>query len=213
MDLEEDLSSVAVFSWTIQLTSRTVTTNAAVLVSLAEDTSDGGFCCGAYNTSNSLCINQSGDSNRPFGIDRGLIIVNRTDGTTWYGTNAVVSPLGNDTLEDGPDASVVTVQATVTAPAEKSNIAPVAAGIAVPLGVLLLAALAAAGVFWKKTRDLKREVSQLSAREHSVPGYSSNGYQPVQTQHGTYNELNSEGRHILEADGRNEVKELPSTRQ
>lgn len=188
-------------------------TDAAVLVSLAEDTSDGGFCCGPYNSSSSLCINKSGDNNRPFGIDRGLIIVNRTDGTTWYGTNTVVSPLGNDTIEDGPDTSVVTVQATVTAEAEKSNIAPVAAGIAVPLGVLFLAALAAAIVFFRKTKDLKKEVAQLSAREHNAPAYTNNGYQPVQSHHGAFSELTNEGRHILEADGRNEVKELPSTRQ
>lgn len=118
-------------------------------------------------------------------------------------------------MEDTADTSVVTVEATVTATAqaEKSNVAPVAAGIAVPLGVLFLAALAAAIVFFQKTKQLKREVAQLSAREHSAPGYSSNGYQPVQPHHGAFSELNSDGRHILEADGRNEVKELPSTRQ
>lgn len=189
---------------------RAVITSAAVLVSLAEDTEEGGFCCGPYNTTSSLCVNENGGSNRPFAIDRGLIIVNRTDGTSWYGTNRVVSPLGNDTLEDGPDASVVTVQATVTAQAEKSDIAPVAAGIAVPLGVLFLAALAAAIVFFQKTRRLKKELAQQASREHSVPGYSSNGYQPVQSHHGAFVEAQSDSRNILEADGRNEVKELPS---
>ncbi|KXT16752.1 hypothetical protein AC579_5462 [Pseudocercospora musae] len=97
-------------------------------------------------TSNS-CPASTEDCTDPSQLSAGTVIYDRA-------TGAQLPETWNDT---SPVATVVTVTSLSSAGAQKSsnNITTVAAGIAVPLGVLLSAALAGCAIFWKQLQEAK----------------------------------------------------------
>ncbi|KAF7188005.1 hypothetical protein HII31_10677 [Pseudocercospora fuligena] len=127
-----------------------VAPNVPISIYLAYDAEpQGNFCCRtAYNVTSNSCTTSTEDSTDPFQLSAGTVIYDRA-------TGAQLPETWNDTT---PVATVMTVTATPSAGAQKSssNITAVAAGIAVPLGVLLLAALAGCGILWKQLQRAKR---------------------------------------------------------
>ena len=128
----------------------------------AYDTSDashgnGLFCCrNGYNTTSQECMTPSDGTSAPFSLPAGTVIIDRSNGAT----------LPEDFNSTDAAGSVVT--ATVTASAAsapgKSNTAAVAAGVAVPLGVLLIAALVGCGVLWRNLGKARRELAEVGQR-------------------------------------------------
>src|SRR6266480_4954853 len=101
-----------------------------------------GFCClNAYDISTNSCQTESHGTYNPFSLHASTAIYNRTDGST--------------TLPSSLIASITTVTnrtstVTVTVTANHTDIATVAASIAVPLGIMLLLVTTSAIVFWRK---------------------------------------------------------------
>ncbi|KAK4555762.1 hypothetical protein LTR86_006982 [Recurvomyces mirabilis] len=107
-------------------------------------------------------------STTPFDLDPFQVIVDRSNGATLPidGTNYVTTSNATST---GSTAET-TVYQTTTATA-KASIAPIAAGIAVPLGILLIAALIACGVLFSQVRKLRRLFdNQGQAHTRDQPG-------------------------------------------
>ena len=108
------------------------------------------FCCGTGNASNLTCDNESNGSNKAFQVPTGLVINNRTSGST--------GP--NDTTPSSPGAAT-TVTASPSSSATKSSSsteAAIGAGVGVPLGIALLGALA---LLWRQRaheQTLKKKV-------------------------------------------------------
>ena len=92
------------------------------------------FCCSQFNVSTDTCTVGTKGSTAPFSLDAGLVIYNRTSGSTSPNiTNAVTR--------------TVTATATSSASAYASSSssgqeAAIGAGVGVPLGLALLVALA-----------------------------------------------------------------------
>lgn len=135
--------------------------NAAVAVGgttsvhLVNDTASGAWCCSnPIDPSNNLCTLPTDGSLEPFVIPPGQVIVDRSTGATLG---------GNFTLRQS------TSNATVTATPHSSSNSSVAvgAGVGVPLGILLLASLAAVAFLYSKLKSLQKEHLQLrSARPY-----------------------------------------------
>ncbi|KAK3115673.1 hypothetical protein LTR53_004736 [Teratosphaeriaceae sp. CCFEE 6253] len=130
-----------------------VVTQTSLTVFLAYDSGDGAFCCQyPYNSTSGQCQVASGGSTQPFSLDPFQVIVDRSTGKLLplNGSDATPSESTNSS------AATTTVTATTTATGQ-SSIVPIAAGIAAPLGILLIAALVACGVLFSQLRKLRRE--------------------------------------------------------
>lgn len=112
---------------------------------------NGAFCCVfPYNSTSNQCQLGTDGSTQPFSLDSFQAIYDRTTGATipLDGSDPTASSANSST------AATTTVVATVTS---KSSITPIAAGIATPLGILLIAALIACGILFSQLRRLRRE--------------------------------------------------------
>jgi hypothetical protein len=150
----------------------TVQTFTSVSIYLAfEDVATGtsGFCCQqAYNVSTQLCEAETHGSYDPFALVAGTAIYDRANGSTLPPSTIASSSSGTTTV-------------TVTAPAGacSTNITTVAAGIAVPLGVLLIFATMGLIFFWRKYQSLKSTgASHVAAY---TPGPGPQGHDPPQS--------------------------------
>lgn len=125
-------------------------------VHLVNDTASGAWCCSnPIDPSNNLCTLPTDGSLEPFVIPPGQVIVDRSTGATLG---------GNFTLRQS-----TTSNATVTATphSNSNNSVAVGAGVGVPLGILLLASLAAVAFLYSKLKSLQKEHHQLlAARPH-----------------------------------------------
>ncbi|KAK3674137.1 hypothetical protein LTR78_005984 [Recurvomyces mirabilis] len=132
-------------------------------------TNNGAFCCVLpYNSTTGRCPVSTKGSTTPFDLDPFQVIVDRSNGATLPidGTDYVTTSNATST---GSTAET-TVYQTTTATAQAS-IAPIAAGIAAPLGILLIAALIACGVLFSQVRKLRRQVDdQGQAHTRDPPG-------------------------------------------
>ena len=133
------------------------------------------FCCSQFNVSTDTCTVGTKGSTAPFSLDAGLVIYNRTSGSTSPNiTNAVTR--------------TVTATATSSASAYASSSssgqeAAIGAGIGVPLGLALLVALALLlkqrGHKQILTKDVQtwkgkyEELKNTKATENSGPGHQS----------------------------------------
>lgn len=70
-------------------------------------------------------------------------------------------------------SSAASSAAATTSAASSSDIVPVAVGIAVPLAVLLIAALVACGFLYSQVRKLRKEKAQLSERAEAAAAVSA----------------------------------------
>lgn len=84
---------------------------------------------------------------------------------------------GSDATSLSNASATATVTATATAKSS-SNIAPVAAGIAVPLGILLIAALVCCGILFGQMRKLRHEMNAGADRGGSARNYDMAGPSP-----------------------------------
>ena len=125
---------------------------------LTYETQDGAFCCKkAYDTMRQVC--PQGPS-QLFNLNSPQVIFNRTDGSV---LNSDTIPLPQ--LAEAADVSTVTVTATATVTADRAGVGSssrhdttaVAAGIAVPLGELLIAALVTCVLLYRQARRPKSE--------------------------------------------------------
>ena len=92
------------------------------------------FCCSQFNVSTDTCTVGTKGSTAPFSLDAGLVIYNRTSGSTSSNiTNAVTRTV----------TATVTSSASAHASSSSSGQeAAIGAGVGVPLGLALLVALA-----------------------------------------------------------------------
>lgn len=158
----------------IVLMESTVTSDSSTTVFLAYNTEDGAFCCGDnYDPSSEACTNATQGSNQPFNLPPGEVIFNRTDGALLLPNPAdpSASPSVATVSHSG---ATTTVTQTVTGSAATSDaafsngkIAAVAAGIAVPLTILFLAAFTACLILARKLRDLRRTQQPPGMAQHT----------------------------------------------
>ena len=114
-----------------------------------DSTSKGTYCCAAMYNLSSQCPNVTRASSAPFSINAGHIIWNRTDGSVMANGTILESQLQQSIT------NVTTVTVTASSCSRKSDVAPITAGIAVPLGVCLLVSLAVIGVLVMRLRNTK----------------------------------------------------------
>lgn len=122
---------------------------------------------------------------------------------------------GAQTIPQNQTATQEAANCSATRPAE---LTAVASGIAVPLGVLLLASLVAVAVLLRQNRSLKKvsrqgpltggmDVSQLKTSHGKVDGDKGQGHTGYSSS--PLNEM-SDGRIPIEAGGRSVLQELPA---
>lgn len=144
---------------------------------LAYDKPGGAFCCDVnYNTTTKACGMPTRGSNAPFDLTAGNVIYNRTDGATIKHGTLSFADLGisNSTSSSSvaAESSIATASVSASASAttsSSSTIVPVAVGIAVPLGVLLIAALLACGVLFSQNRRLRKAAREAQASPPAPP--------------------------------------------
>lgn len=181
------------------------------------------FCCQVpYDNATQSCPIPSRGESQPFQLQVGHIIYNRTEGSVMMNGTLPASALHRDTCDgqlntsqpQTPTSTTCTQGCAQTCRSEPSNLATVAAGIAVPLGVLLLASLAALAVLFRQNRALRRSASQPTppmntspttqdAMKHSAGGMAD-GMMLGHDEH------NSNERALIESDGRSMAQELPA---
>lgn len=134
-----------------------------------------------------MCITPTLSSTSTFNLPVGQVIYDRTSGATLF----------NESLNLSSTASASTATQTSTASSATNtaspdnNIVPVAVGLGVSLGVLFLISLAAAIVFFRQNRVLRKKIQE---REQA------------------YRELPKPAGLVLEALAEtNEVNEVPAT--
>lgn len=99
----------------------------------------------------------------------GRVIWNRTDGSIMQ--NGTLLP---SQVQLSEAQTTVTLRPSTSSTSNSNDVTAVAAGIAVPLGVLLLASLATIFFLWSKLKNLKK---QLQKSDSSYDGAS--GYKPI----------------------------------
>jgi hypothetical protein len=136
-----------------------------LILAYESETPDSPFCCNKpYNTDTQACEVSSRGTFQPFQLPIGRIVHNRTDGSAMMNGTLSSSLFQNNACETQPvgiqNRTIQTLGPTtcsqVTAQSELANVTAIAAGIAAPLGVLLLASLAAVAVLFRQNRSLKR---------------------------------------------------------
>ena len=138
------------------------------------------YCCDfGYNNTSKKC--QYGGAN-PFPLPIGNIIYNRTSGSISSNTTAAI-----------------TTSSTTPIPSSSGNEIGIGAGVGIPLGIALLAAVV---MFWSERRQRKQLQKRVDESLKGTPGSSLPDTQPVplyQGQHVRSEEL-EEGQ-IQELDG------------
>ncbi|KAK0925466.1 hypothetical protein LTR29_018048, partial [Friedmanniomyces endolithicus] len=141
------------------LTPSAVITGNSLTIFLAYDdaANNGAFCCVyPYNSTSAQCQLPTGGSYAPFDIDSFQVIYDRSTGATIPLDGS--SPTTTANSSGAAATSTVTTTATATATGTSgTSVAAVAAGVAAPLGVLLLASLIACGILLSRLKKLRRE--------------------------------------------------------
>ncbi|CAD6582014.1 MAG: hypothetical protein ASARMPRED_000758 [Alectoria sarmentosa] len=108
-------------------------------------------CCGSVNFTSGACEDATQGSSAPFAIPVGLVINNRTSGSTAPNdTSAAATLIGTSTMTATSTASVAAGSTS-----SSRDQAAIGAGVGVPLGLALLAALAMLWRQRRRERDLK----------------------------------------------------------
>ncbi|KAK5113973.1 hypothetical protein LTR62_003096 [Meristemomyces frigidus] len=142
-----------------------VVTSSSLTIFLAYDDvqNNGAFCCVLpFNSTSQQCQVATKGSTQPFDLDPFHVIVDRSSGATLpqdgsdftAAAATTASASGSSTPSSATCSDTATATTTVNA-----SIAPVAAGIAAPLGILLIAALIACGMLFSQVRKLRRQQS------------------------------------------------------
>ncbi|KAK1025338.1 hypothetical protein LTS16_023299 [Friedmanniomyces endolithicus] len=151
------------------LTPSAVVTGNSLTIFLAYDdpANNGAFCCVApYNSTSAQCQFQTAGSYVPFDMDAFQVIYDRSTGAT-----IPIDGSNPTTTANSSGAATVTTTATATATGTSgTSVAAVAAGVAAPLGVLLLASLIACGILLSRLKKLRREHHTASGTSHIVGG-------------------------------------------
>ncbi|KAK1823995.1 hypothetical protein LTR12_001528 [Friedmanniomyces endolithicus] len=153
-----------------------IITGNSLTIFLAYDdaANNGAFCCVyPYNSTSEQCQLPTGGSYAPFDIDSFQVIYDRSTGATipLDGSN----PTTTANSSGAAATSTVTTTATATA-AGTSSVAAVAAGVAAPLGVLLLASLIACGILLSRLKKLRREHHNAAGTSHLGGGGGGMGH-------------------------------------
>jgi hypothetical protein len=151
---------------------------------LANSSGKGTFCCGApYNDTSAACAFPNYGLRsyvfQPFTIPQSFVVIDRTNATLWYGNTTLVESTSFASENNG--------STTITATASASKLTAISVGIAVPLGVLFLAATAAALVFFGQDRKLRKQLQgERSLHQQDMrrppsydlerPGYGTSGH-------------------------------------
>lgn len=186
------------------------------------------FCCdGPYDNTTGTCAKPSQGSSQPFELPPGRVVYNRTDGAimtdgtlssnysqraTCDETQTAISQNQTSTPASCPQEGVQVSESG------SSNVTAVASGIAVPLGVLLLASLLAVVVLLRQNRALKKSLRQglpaerlpalqMIASHEGTEGGKSRGQEVY-----GYTALSemSDSRAPIESGGRSAAQELPA---
>lgn len=132
---------------------------------LAWETPSSGFCCQlAYDISTNSCRAETHGTSEPFSLDAGTAIYNRTDGSTMLPLNLIASA---STVTIGSTTATVTV--TTSVGTNHRGITTVATSIAVPLGVLLLLAIIAIIITYRKYVAMRRRNVELMRSSTQTP--------------------------------------------
>lgn len=160
------------------LNDTAVIKNGTITVALVEDTSLGGWCCTPlYDSSKGECTLPTLGSSDPFTLPAGQIIWDRKTGSTVQ---------YNTTAENGTAITTTTVTATPPSKAgnDKNNDVAIGVGVAVPLGVLLLAAIAAVVLLMTKLKRLGKRHEEMLHHQQLLPQDSKVPYPDLLGSHG-----------------------------
>jgi hypothetical protein len=165
----------------MNLTVQTFTSVSIYLAFENVPTGTSGFCCQqAYNVSTQLCQDETHGSD-PFPLDSGTAIYDRSNGATLPPSTATSSTSGTSTsVVNG--TTTVTATVTASASASSNNVTTVAAGIAVPLGVLLVLAIIGCIFFSWKYKSLNttgaHQVAAYPSQSLDYQRQQAHGYEP-----------------------------------
>ncbi|KAF2173560.1 hypothetical protein M409DRAFT_48521 [Zasmidium cellare ATCC 36951] len=140
---------------------------------LAYETPDGSFCCDrGFNTETQSCPTASGKfGTTPFNMTLGRVIWNRTDGSIMQNGTLLPSQVQ---LSEAQTTVTLRPSPSSSATSNSNDVTAVAAGIAVPLGILLLASLATIFFLWSKLKNLKKQI-----QKSDTPYDGASGYKPI----------------------------------
>ncbi|KAK0998887.1 hypothetical protein LTR54_009327 [Friedmanniomyces endolithicus] len=153
----------------------------------------------------SNCTTATRGSNAPFNLHPELAILDRSNGATTLSTAA------GTTAATGDTASTVTSTVTMTASAasapatagtSSTSVVAVGAGIAVPLGILLIAVSAIAVISWRR---IKRLIQQMDQKERQYQAQSAYDKKDL---HFPYDTQPAALLPVSEVDGKSIVPEL-----
>ncbi|KAK0345507.1 hypothetical protein LTR02_000371 [Friedmanniomyces endolithicus] len=154
-----------------------IITGNSLTIFLAYDdaANNGAFCCVyPYNSTSAQCQLPTAGSYEPFDIDSFQVIYDRSTGATIPLDGS--SPTTTANSSGAAATSTVTTTATATATGTSgTSVAAVAAGVAAPLGVLLLASLIACGILLSRLKKLRREQHPASGTSY-MGGGGGGGY-------------------------------------
>ncbi|KAK0799077.1 hypothetical protein LTR87_009318 [Friedmanniomyces endolithicus] len=181
-------------------------------IALVQDEANGRFCCG-FGTlffDGSNCTTATRGSNAPFNLHPELAILDRSNGATTLSTAAVATAASGVTASTVTSTVVVTASAgsAITAPASatastgSTSVVAVGAGIAVPLGILLIAVSAIAVILWRRN---KRLTQQMDQKERQYQNQSAYDKKDVQS---SYDTQRAALLPVSEVDGTSIVPEL-----
>lgn len=132
------------------LTIRTVETGTGCQL-FPVDQWQGNFCCGAAATNDSVCTNPTQKSSIPFTLDNGFPIFNRSDGSTSPNNTNAATPATTTSSSSQKDQDCSKQERTV------------GLGVGLPLGILLLAAIALLG--WERRQRKRGSYANASWQE------------------------------------------------
>ena len=178
---------------------------------LVNDSAVGQFCCSEGLDSNSSeCIIPTLGSNKPFELDPGQIIMDRSNGAT-AGRNPTTATI---TVTASAQPSTATAASTHTqGKSNRDHTLPIILGISIPLGVLLLVAILVICWLWRRTTRLKtggqapQKDLDASDTRHSSTSLRSPTHSSLSSRH--THEIHATG--ICEASPEAQAHELRSS--
>ncbi|KAK0292111.1 hypothetical protein LTR35_001540 [Friedmanniomyces endolithicus] len=176
-------------------------------IALVQDEANGWFCCGFgtlfFNGSN--CTTATRGSNAPFNLHPELAILDRSNGATTLSTAAGATAVTGGTASTVTSTVVVTANAAslgATGSGGSTSVVAVGAGVAVPLGILLIAVSAIAVLLWRRNKRLIQQMDQKDRQYQAQSAYDTKDVQSA------YDTQRAALLPVSEVDGTSIVPEL-----
>lgn len=176
---------------------------------LVNDSAVGQFCCSeGLDANTTKCIIATLGSSKPFELDPGQIILDRSNGAT-VGSN--LEP-ATTTVTATAQPSAATAAGTQPPSSKRDDTLPIILGISIPLGILLLVAVIVICWLWRRTNSInKHSLATQKGSDTSETTPSSNSlHDPADSPLSSRDTYEIHARDICEASPEAQAHELRS---